>query len=120
MNPRTLTALAVVLGLANVVAAIVTGIEHVPNSEPVMLALFVIPWLAGAELLRRGRLTAGAIVVGLLSVLDVVSFPGWKRTSALDWATQSVTAALAAVSLAIAVAVLVRRHRSPLVAGAVR
>jgi hypothetical protein len=120
MNTRTLTVLAVALGLGNPIAAIITSVEHAPDSEPVMLALMLLPWLVGAELLRRGRITAGAVVVGLLSILDVVSFPGWKRTSALAWTTQSITARAAAVSLTLAVAVLMRAHHHTIAAGAAR
>jgi hypothetical protein len=118
MNIRILTALAVALGLAEPAAAIITTVEHVPNSEPVFLYLFLLPWLAGAVLLRRGKITAGAIVVGLLSLLNVVSFPGWTRTSALDWTTQSIGAAAAAVALTLAVTVLVRKHRGSIAVGA--
>ena len=120
MNTRTLTALAVLLGLGNPAAAIITSVEHVPGSEPVMLSLMVLPWLVGAELVRRGRITAGAVVIGLLSILNVVSFPGWTRTSALDWTTQSTAAAGAAVCLALTVSVLVRQHRGTVPAGAAR
>ena len=120
MNTRTLTALAVLLGLGNPAAAIITSVEHVPDSQPVMLVLMAIPWLVGAELLRRAKITAGAILIGLLSILDVVSFPGWKRTSALDWTTQSIAASAAAVCLAIIVGVLVRQHRGTVSTGAAR
>jgi hypothetical protein len=120
MNIRILTALAVALGLAEPATAIITSVEHVPNTEPVMLAVFLLPWLAGAVLLRRGKITAGAIVVGLLSLLNVVSFPGWTRTSALDWTTQSIGAAAAAVCLTLAITVLVRRYRGSIPVGAAR
>jgi hypothetical protein len=120
MNVRILTVLAVALGLAEPATAIITSVEHVPNSEPVMLVLFLIPWLVGAALLQRGKVTAGAIVVGLLSLLDVVSFPGWTRTSALDWTTQLICAAAAAVCLMLAITTLVRQHRGSIPAGAAR
>ena len=120
MDIRILTLLAVALGLANPATAIITSVEHVPDSEPVMLVLFLIPWLVAAALLQQRKVMAGAIVVGLLSLLDVVSFPGWTRTSALDWTTQSISAAAAAVCLTIAVTVLVRRHRAAIPAGVSR
>ena len=120
MNTRPLIYLAIALGLSNPVAAIIASVEHMPDSEPVMLALFVIPWLVGAELLRRGKITAGAIVVGLLSVLDLVSFPGWTRTSAVDWASQCTAAVLAAACLTVSITVLVRRHRGAITAGTTR
>lgn len=120
MYIRTLILLAVILGLGNPAAAVITSVEHVKGSEPVFLALFVLPWLVGAELLRRGKTTAGAIVVGLLSLLDVVSFAGWTRTSALDWATQSFAAAASAVALTLCITVLVHRQRGAIAAGATR
>lgn len=120
MNIRILTVLAVALGLAEPATAIITSVGHVPSSEPVMLALFLLPWLAGAALLRRGKITTGAIVVGLLSLLDVVSFPGWTRTSALDCTTQSIGAAAATVCLTLAITVLVRQQRGSIPAGAAR
>lgn len=120
MYHRILILLAVVLGLDEPATAIITSVEHVKGSEPVLLALFVLPWLIGAELLRRGKATAGAIVVGLLSLLEVVSFAGWTRTSALDWATQSFAAAASAVALVLSITLLVRQHRGIVAAGAVR
>ena len=117
---RTLIALAVALGLVNPLTALIVTVEDVPNAEPVVLALFVIPWLVGAELIRRGKLTAGAIVVGLLSLVNVVSFPGWTRTSALDWTVQIAAATGAVVCLALAVRTLVRRNRASLPVGAAR
>ena len=107
---RILMSLAVVLGLINPLTAIIVTVEDVPNAEPVMLAFFVLPWLVGAELVRRGKLTAGPVVLGLLSLVNVVSFAGWTRTSALDWIVQSVAATGAAACLAIAITTLVRRH----------
>jgi hypothetical protein len=121
MNPnRILMALAVALGLINPITAVIVTVEDVPNSEPVMLALFVLPWLVGAELVRRGRLTAGSIVLGLLSLVNVISFAGWTRTSALDWTVQSLAAAGGLACLAVAVSVLMQRHRAATPAGAVR
>ena len=117
---RTLIALAVGLGLINPLTAIIVAAEDVPNAEPVMLAVFVLPWLVGAELIRRRKMTAGAIVVGLLSLVNVVSFPGWTRTSALDWTVQIVAATGALACLTLAATVLVQRTRRPVLDGAAR
>lgn len=113
MNIRKLAALAIALGLVNPITAIITSVEHVRGSEPAMLAVFAVPWFVGAWLLMRGRVMAGAIVVGLLALLDLVSSPTWKRTTALDWTVQALAVLGALVGLATVVAVLVRRHRAP-------
>lgn len=108
---KILICLAVGLGLINPLTSIIVSVEHVPNAEPVMLAFFVLPWLVAAELVRRGKLLAGAIVAGLLSLMNIVSFPGWTRTSALDWTVQIVAAAASVACLALAVTTIVRRNR---------
>lgn len=112
MNTRILVALAVALGLVGPLTAVITTVEHVPGTEPVMLTVFMIPWVVGAELIRRARVTPGAIVIGLLSLLNMVSAPGWKRTSALDWTVQAIAAAGSVAALALAVTLLVQRHRA--------
>jgi hypothetical protein len=117
---KILIYLAVGLGLINPLTSIIVAAEHVPNAEPVMLAFFVLPWLVAAEFVRRGKLVAGAIVAGLLSLMNIVSFPGWTRTSALDWTVQMVAATGAAACLALAVTLLVQRTRRPVVAGGAR
>lgn len=119
MNPRLLIALAVALGALNVAAAVTVGLEHLKDSEPVMLALFTVPWLVGAELVRRGRLVAGAVVLSLMSLMVIVSAPGWKHGGAADLAEQIASAVGAAGCLAVAVTLIVRRHRgSAVTAGA--
>jgi hypothetical protein len=120
MNTRTLIALAIAAGVMNPVAAVISVSEHMKDSEPVLLALFVLPWLAGAYLIRRGKLVPGGVVISLLALLDLVSAPGWQRTSVLDWTSQGIAAALAACCLAGSIVVLVRRGRSAALAGAAR
>jgi hypothetical protein len=114
VNSRNLIALAVLLGLINPIAAITTAVENTPNSEPVMLALFVIPWLIGAELVRRGKLVVGGVVLSLLSLVNIVSFPGWRRDSAADWTEQIVSGAAAVLCLGLAVTLMARRNRHSL------
>jgi hypothetical protein len=120
MNNRLLAVLAVALGLMNPIAAITAAIEKMPNCEPVFLALFVIPWLVGAELLRRNKVVVGGVLVALLSLLDIVSAPGWRRDSAADWVEQILAAGGAVVCLTVAVTLIARRYRSPLSAAQVR
>jgi hypothetical protein len=115
MNNRLLVGLAVALGLMNPVAAITAAIEDMPDSEPVMLALFVIPWLVGAELLRRNKIVAGGVLVSLLSLLNIISAPGWHRDTAADWTEQILAASGAVACLAVAVTMIVRRHRGSVV-----
>lgn len=116
---QILIRLGVVMGLLNPVAALITQLENGKNSEPVLLALFVIPWFVGAELVRR-RTIAGPVVIGLLSLFDVFSFPGWRRSSVADWSTELLALAGAITCLGLAVTVLVQRTRRLVVAGAVR
>ena len=120
MNTRTLIPLAVAAGLMSPVAAVITSVEHQKDSEPVMLALFVIPWLVGAYLVRRGKLTAGAAVIAVLSLLELATAPTWKRQTVADWTSQSIGAVLTVGCLVCVVTLLVQRYRSPRLSGAVR
>jgi uncharacterized membrane protein YhaH (DUF805 family) len=120
MNNKILIALAVLAGLMNPVAALIADSEHQKNSEPVMLTLFVIPWLVGAFLVHRGRRTAGAIVLGLFALLTLLMAPTWKRTSAADWSVQAIASVAAVGVLVGAVALLVQRFRTPKLSGALR
>ena len=111
MSVKKLAVLAVALGVAEPSLLLLRRWNTSKGRLPGLLVALVVPWVIGAVLLVRGRVTAGAIVVGLLSLLDVVSSPGWKRTSPLDWTWQSTTAAAAAACLAMSVSLLVKRHR---------
>jgi hypothetical protein len=120
MKNRTLIGLAIAAGVMNPVAAVISVSEHMKDSEPVLLALFVLPWLVGAYLIRRGKLVPGAILISLLALLDLVSAPGWQRSTVLDWTSQSLATALAAGCLAGSIVVLVRRERPAGLTGALR
>ncbi len=113
MNTRILIALTIFLGLMNPVAAIISTAEDMKNSEPGMLAAFALPWLLAAALLHYGKLTAGAIIAGLLSVLNLVAAPTWQHTTVANWTSQSLAAIGAAVCLVCTVTLLVQRHRNP-------
>ena len=115
MNNRLLVALAVALAALNVAATITVSVEHLKDSEPVMLGLFTIPWLVGAELVRRGKLVAGAVLLSLMSLMIIVSAPGWKHGGAADVVEQIASAAGAVVCLVVAVTLVVRRHRGTVV-----
>jgi hypothetical protein len=120
MHTRILIALSIAAGLMNPVAAVIALAQHQKNSEPVMLALFVLPWLAGAYLVARGRRTAGATVVGLLALFELAVSPTWHRSTVADWASQSVSVAVVAGCFAGSVALLVQRYRAARPAGALR
>jgi hypothetical protein len=120
MHTRILIALSIVAGLMNPVAAVIAVTQHQKDSEPVMLALFVLPWLAGAYLIRRCKVTAGSLVVGLLALLELAAAPTWQRHTAADWASQSVAVAVVAGCFAGSVTVLLQRYRATRPAGALR
>ena len=75
MSVKKLAVLAVGLGVAEPVTAVITTVEHVKGSLPGLLVALVVPWVIGAVLLVRGRVTAGAIVVGFLLSLCSTWFP---------------------------------------------
>jgi hypothetical protein len=111
MNVRTLAILAGVLSLGEIGSAVVIWKENYPDAQPLFAVVFAALFLAAAFLVRRGWV-GGAILVGVLCVFELISFPSWTRHSAFDWASQSVYAAVVLAGLLTAIAVLVRRQRS--------
>ena len=107
-----LTGLAVFLGLAEFVSAVIIKVEAYPDSLPAGAVLFGCLFLVSAWLLRSGRATAGTVVVGILCLFEVIGFPGWTRHNALDWASQIAMAVVSLAGLIAAVTVLVSGRRS--------
>ena len=73
--------------------------------------MFGVFFLLATWLLRSGRVTAGAIFVGVLCLFEVVSFSGWARHNALDWIYQTTFALVSLAGLIAAIAVLASRLR---------
>jgi hypothetical protein len=114
MNSRTLTVLtgtAATLALGEFGSAIIIWRENYPGSLPWAAVAFAVFFIAGAWLLRSGRVMAGTILAGVLCLFEVVSFSGWARHSVLDWAFQITFAAIALVGLIAAIAMLADRLR---------
>jgi hypothetical protein len=113
MHTRTvtvLTAIAVALGVAELGSSVIIWREAYPDSLPAAAVVFAALFLTGAWLLRSSRVVAGTVLVGVLCLFELVSFPGWTRHGALDWVYQIGCAALSLAGLAFAVAVLVNRR----------
>jgi hypothetical protein len=107
-----LTVLSAVLAVGEFISAVIISVESYRDSFAAGAVLFGLLFLVGAWLLRSGRVTAGAVLVGLLCVFEVASFPTFQRHNALDWVFQVVYALVALVALVTSVAVLVARRRS--------
>ncbi len=116
MNVRSLTtaltALAGLLGIGEFASSIEIWQENYADSFPAGAALFGALFLLGAWLLRRTRVTAGTVLIIVLCLFELVSFPGWARHSTFDWVHQIVFAVVSLVTLGAAVALLVARQRS--------
>ena len=117
MPGRTLTALtvlALVLGVGEFGSALMIQLQGYPDAVPAFAVGFGVVFLLGAWLLRRGRVTAGTILVGIFCLLEVVQFPGWTRHNALDWIVQIGFGVVSFLGLILAIAALVARRRSAL------
>jgi hypothetical protein len=108
----TLTVLSAVLAVGEFISAVIIAVESYRDSFAAGAVIFGVLFLIGTWLLRSGRVTAGAVLVGILCLFEVVSFPSFQRHNALDWAFQTVYAVVALIALATAVALLVSRRRS--------
>jgi hypothetical protein len=107
-----LTKLAVVMAIGECISAVVITIENYAGSVPEFAVVFAALFFTGAWLLYRGRTVGGALLVGFLTVFEIVSFPSWQKHNAYDWVSGSVYVVLAAITLACAIGVLVTHRRS--------
>jgi hypothetical protein len=116
MNARSLTtaltALAALLCVGEFGSSIVIWHENYPDSQPAFAVVFALLFLLGVWLLRRARVTAGTVLVGVLCLFEVVSISGWTRHNAFDWVNQIAFAVVSLVALGVAVALVVVRRRS--------
>ena len=114
MNGRkltVLTAIAGILALGEFGSAVIIWLENYPGSLPWAGVVFGVFFLLAAWLLRSGRVTAGAVFVGILCLFEVVSFSGWTRHNALDWVYQTTFALVSLAGLIAVIAVLAGRFR---------
>ncbi len=114
MNGRKLTVLTTIAGilaLGEFGSAIMIWVEKYPGSLPWAGVVFGVFFLLATALLRGGRVTAGALFVGILCLFEVVSFSGWARHSALDWAYQTTFVLVSVAGLIGAIVVLAGRLR---------
>ncbi len=106
MNGRkltVLTTLAAVLTLGEFASAIEIGLGQDPWGAG-FAVVFGVFFLVATWLLRRGRVSGGAIFTGVLCLFEIMEFPSWHKHGALQWATDT---AFAVVSLAGLIAVIV-------------
>lgn len=95
-----------------VIVAIVGGVGEalLAIGDPVVLVFSAI-FFVGAALAYR-RTLAGVVIVGLLSLVEVVFAPFYPRESASDWIIQLLFAALGLVGVVAAVGVILGRRRT--------
>ena len=111
-NARTLTLLAAALAIGEFASAVIIATENYRDSIPAFAVVFGVLFAVGVWVLRSGRVTAGSVIVGLLCLFQVVTFPSWQRHSAFDWAFQTSYAVVALAGLIAAIVVFAARRRS--------
>jgi hypothetical protein len=116
MNTRSattaLTAVSLALAAGEAIASVVIWREAYPDSAPLVVLAFALPFLLAAGLVRRGRVVVGALITGALCVFQLVEYPGLVRHNAFDWTFQSAFAVLSLAGLVLAVAAVVAGRRS--------
>jgi hypothetical protein len=114
------------LKVLTTIAWVLTAGEFVSALE---IALGKDPWGAGFAvlfgvffgvatwLLRRGRVSGGAIFAGVLCLFELVEFSSWHKHNALEWTTDSVFALVSLAGLIAVIVVLADRIRHRTAAG---
>lgn len=105
-SPRGLVVLfSVIQGICEFVSA--------PMIDVWAFALaFGVLFLTGAFLVRRGRVLVGSVLVSALSVVELVNYPSWHKSSVFDWAFDTLVAVAAAATLVSVAWLLASRRRS--------
>ena len=114
MNGRKLTVLTTITGilaLGEFASSVMIWKENYPGSMPLGAVVFGVFFLIAAWLLRSGRVTAGAIVAGVLCLFEVVTYPGWQKHGALDWTYDTAFGLVALAGVIGAITVLAGRLR---------
>jgi peptidoglycan/LPS O-acetylase OafA/YrhL len=109
---KTLTLLIALLGVGELVSAVIIWKENYADAEPAFAVLFAVIFGGCAALLRLRKVVAGTVLATVLCLFEVVSFPSWTRHNALDWVYQATFAAIATAGLVTSVAVMVGRRRA--------
>jgi len=112
-STNTLTKLALLMAIGECISAVAITIENYKDSVPEFAVLFAALFFTGVWLLRKGRVVAGASLVGFLALFEIVTFPSWQKHNAFDWGFDVVYAVLAAATLVFAVRALVSQRRRP-------
>ena len=101
MNGRkltTLTAITGVLAVGEFGSAVNIGLGKDPWGAGFAVAFGLLFALA-TWLLRRGRVTGGAVFCGVLCLFEIIEFPSWHKHGVLDWAFDSAFAVASVAGL---------------------
>jgi hypothetical protein len=109
---NNLVILSAVLAAGAFLGAVIIAVQDRPGSFAASPVVFGLLLLVGAWLLRSGRVTGGAVLVGLLCLLQIVLYPFLDRQNAVDWISQTVLALISVVALALSVQLLAARRRT--------
>jgi hypothetical protein len=108
---RTLITLSVLLGVFECAAAVGIAVQDHEGLSGGFF-VFAVLFFVGAFLMRMRRVVAGGMVVGLLCLIEVASFPTLQRHTAYDWVSQSVFGVVALGTLVLTIGILASRRRS--------
>lgn len=105
-----LTALTTLLALGEFGSAVIIGLGRDPWGAG-FAVLFGGLFLLATWLLRRGRITAGAIFAGVLCLFEIIEYPSWHKHGTLEWTYQTAYALLSLAGLMGVIVVLAERRR---------
>lgn len=112
MNLRTPRGMVILFSVIQAICEFISA----PMIDVWMYALaFGVLFLAGAILVQRGRVVAGSVVVGALSLFELANYPFWRKDGVFDWAFDTLIAVAAAATLLSVVWMLAHRRNAAVV-----
>lgn len=107
----TLLTLTVVMAIGEFASSIIIAVENYADAQPEFAVAFGVLFLVAAWLQRRGQLSVGAGLAGVLCLFEMVSYPSWPKPTAFDWVGDTIYVLLALATFTTTIAVFVTRYR---------
>lgn len=101
----TLLALTAVMAIGEFASSIIIWVENYADAQPEFAVAFGVLFLVAVWLQRRGHLSVGAGLAGVLCLFEMVSYLSWPKPTTFDWVGDTVYVLIALATFTTTIAV---------------